>query len=297
MKFLVHKFHTCGANNNEGPTQELLDDCYKVTNNNVTSINGIQKFILQTSGDYIIEAHGAAGVGTSLAHPGGKGASVKGTFKLKKGSTLYVLVGQQGSVPGSNWGGPGGGASYVALKDSSSNYSFAQDNCYVTPLIVAGGGGGSGDDNSYNNPKNGTDATCEELVDGGGISNEYRAAGGAGFSNNSVNDNAKSFLNGGVSCIYKDEYGTSYGSFGGGGCSSDAGAGGGGFKGGDTGEYGERGFGGSSYNSGTHKTCKPGSNEGIGHVEIYYKASYCSQQFRRCSHHISFILFISVATK
>ena len=295
-KALFHNFTTCGAKNHVGPNQTAIDECYNDSSIKITSINGIQKFVIPISGEYIIEANGAAGYNSSLRYSAGKGASVRGTFKLRKGSTLYVLVGQQGYVPSDIWGGPGGGASYVAIKTCSSKYNFVFDNCFITPLIVAGGGGGSGDTNSGGLPKNGEDGTCEELEDGGGINNETQASGGAGFSINSANDKTLSFLNGSVSCTYTDSAGTSYGSFGGGGCSNNAGGGGGGFKGGDSGIYGARGLGGSSYNSGRSKSCKSGANIGLGYVTFYYKSWQCSQLQIRC-YRRSATLFLMIAIK
>ena len=292
-KTLFHNFTPCGAKNHVGPTQAAIDECYKDSSIKVTSINGIQKFVIPISGEYIIEANGAAGYNTSLQYSAGKGASVKGVFKLNRGSTLYVLVGQQGYAPTSNWGGPGGGASYVAMKTSSSKYNFALDNCYIKLLIIAGGGGGSGDTNSEGSPKLGEDATCEELEDGGGINYETDASGGAGFSKNSAGDKTKSFLNGGIACTYTDSSGTNYGSFGGGGCTNNAGGGGGGFKGGDSGVYGARGLGGSSYNSGRSKSCKKGANEGFGYITFYYKPYQCTQYRRSCNYgSVALILLI-----
>ena len=267
MKTLFHKFTTCSATNNVGPNQNAINNCYPGSKIRISSIQGIQKFIVPVTDYYVIEANGAAGYSTYFSS--GRGAKVRGTFKLKKGSIIYVLVGQQGYAPGSNWGGPGGGASYVAIKTNIKKYYFPLDNSYVTPLIVAGGGGGSGDDNHPGEPKYGEDATCNNLGDGGGYNNEDTSTGGAGFSFNSVNGKAKSFLNGGTTCTYTGVTGTSFGGFGGGGCSDNSGGGGGGFKGGNSDIPGARGTGGSSYNSGLYQTCIGGSNRGVGYVTFY----------------------------
>ena len=86
------------------------------------------------TGSYVIEAWGASGAegrGANEARPGGKGAYMKGTFSLTRGTLLKILVGQAGST--GNVGSPplpggGGGGTFIT---SSSN----------TALIVAGGGG------------------------------------------------------------------------------------------------------------------------------------------------------------
>ena len=84
------------------------------------------------TGDYRIEAIGAAGgygLNSNNGQYGGRGARLKGTFRLYKGETIQILVGQEGSINlnGNSFGG--GGGRFVVR---GSN----------TPLIIAGGGGG-----------------------------------------------------------------------------------------------------------------------------------------------------------
>ncbi|KAK3703585.1 hypothetical protein QZH41_006909 [Actinostola sp. cb2023] len=107
---------------------------------NVQVNNGFQTWTVPVSGNYVIEAFGAAGAngtckddnctGWSL---GGRGAKITATFTLKQGSQLRILVGQQGltNLDTSYSPGGGGGGSFVALADD-------------TPLVIAGGGGGGG---------------------------------------------------------------------------------------------------------------------------------------------------------
>ena len=54
---------------------------------------------------------------------------MKGTFRLSKGETIQILVGQEGGVNPQSQSSGGGGGTFVV---SGSN----------TPLIIAGGGGG-----------------------------------------------------------------------------------------------------------------------------------------------------------
>ena len=76
------------------------------------------------TGQYQAELCGASGVDNIFYNSkGGRGARVKGSIHLQKGTQLTVLVGQKAI------GGGGGGGTFVV---------FAAD---VSPLAVAGGGG------------------------------------------------------------------------------------------------------------------------------------------------------------
>ena len=84
------------------------------------------------TGDYRTEAIGAAGgygLNSNTGQYRGRGARIKGTFRLFKGETIQILVGQEGSINlnGNSCGG-GGGTFVVGGRN--------------TPLIIAGGGGG-----------------------------------------------------------------------------------------------------------------------------------------------------------
>ena len=83
-------------------------------------------------GDYKIEAIGAAGgydIYTNSGQYRGRGAKMKGTFRLLKGEKIQILVGQEGGINRQSHSSGGGGGTFVVR---GSN----------TPLIIAGGGGG-----------------------------------------------------------------------------------------------------------------------------------------------------------
>ena len=134
-------FTNAGATGSVGPTQTMVNTTYSNTSLNglVTVSLGIQSFTIPSTGNYRIEAVGAAG-GTqsySPGYPGGLGASMRGEFTFTTGTVLKILVGQRGedtrvntednAAPG------GGGGSFVYIIATSS-----------VPLIAAGGGGGGG---------------------------------------------------------------------------------------------------------------------------------------------------------
>ena len=129
-------FTTLGA---QGPTGPTDTSGYQGTTlqGKVTLDNGIQIWQVPMTGSYVIEAWGASGAqgqGKNEARPGGKGAYMKGTFNLTRGTLLKILVGQAGST--GNVGAPplpggGGGGTFIT---SSSNIA----------LLVAGGAGGGG---------------------------------------------------------------------------------------------------------------------------------------------------------
>ena len=94
---------------------------------------GIQQWTVPHTGQYRIEAVGAAG-GYSKKHNdsqyGGRGARMVGTFNLSKDELIQIIVGQEGGVRSIyNRSGGGGGGTFVVRESNTS-------------LIVAGGGGG-----------------------------------------------------------------------------------------------------------------------------------------------------------
>lgn len=98
----------------------------------VTLSNGIQQWTVPYTGDYRIEAVGAAGGYGKKSNNGqyrGRGAKMVGTFSLSKGEIIRILVGQEGGINYADYAAGGGGGTFVVR---GSN----------TPLIVAGGGGG-----------------------------------------------------------------------------------------------------------------------------------------------------------
>ena len=94
--------------------------------------SGIQQWTVPYTGDYRIEAIGAAGgynrqINSSQYR--GRGARMIGTFRLNKGEVIQVLVGQEGGINKGSYSSGGGGGTFVVRGAN-------------TPLIIAGGGGG-----------------------------------------------------------------------------------------------------------------------------------------------------------
>ena len=84
------------------------------------------------TGDYRIAAIGAAGGYDKYSRRGqfqGRGARIKGTFRLSKGETIHILVGQEGGINRKSLSSGGGGGTFVVRGGKK-------------PLIIAGGGGG-----------------------------------------------------------------------------------------------------------------------------------------------------------
>ena len=124
-------FTNLGASGRLGPTS--LGSYYsgQVHDGQVTLLSGIQQWTVPYTGDYRIETIGATG-GYGLRSNDqyrGRGARLRGTFRLSKGETIKILVGQEGSVTLKATSSGGGGGTFVVR---GSNM----------PLIVAGGGGG-----------------------------------------------------------------------------------------------------------------------------------------------------------
>ena len=295
-----YKFTNCGKIGIRGPDQSDADKCYLNTNVNVTIVGeGIQKWTVPFHGRYLIEAAGSVGHAACSSYSGGKGARYLAFFTLKEGDILYILPGQYGYISASNWGGSGGGATFVVKKEKMSDYYLTVDKAYVKPLLIAAGGGGSGDCNGAGSPKNGDPGHCETLDEGSGATNQGQASGGAGFVSDSKNGLTKSFINGGVAGYASDSSGYGYGGFGGGGNPFDAGGGGGGYKGSDSGSGSLRGFGGYSYNSGTFVKCESGVNQAAGFANIYLSTKLARKSacpvYRNNSFSMLFLLIIIVS--
>ena len=128
-------FTNLGASGRLGPTS--LGSYYsgQVHNGQVTLVSGIQQWTVPHTGDYGIEAIGAAGgygLNSNNGQYRGRGARIKGTFRLFKGETIQILVGQEGSTTLKSHSSGGGGGTFVVRESN-------------TPLIIAGGGGGMED--------------------------------------------------------------------------------------------------------------------------------------------------------
>lgn len=129
-------FTTLGA---QGPTGPTNTSGYLGTSleGKVQLKNGIQMWTVPNTGRYVIDAFGASG-GNGTCDScakwrlGGLGAKISGSFTLRRGQKLKILVGQKGAINPDFQpiAGDGGGGTFVTLMDNS-------------PLIVAGGGGGA----------------------------------------------------------------------------------------------------------------------------------------------------------
>ena len=277
-------FSACGLIGNKGPNQTTADNYYSEAENppDVIIHDGIQEWIVPISGVYIIEAAGAAGTEACQTSdryetPGGKGAVISSSYHLIKGESIYIIVGQMGYSSATNFGGAGGGASFVAKSNRSSKYTLTNVGRNVEPLLIAGGGGGSGDCNENTTAKAGLNGLCiTNQIEGNGTTVQENASGGAGFAHDA--NKAQSFLNGGSGGFTNGTNGTSMGGFGGGGNALDAGGGGGGYKGGDSLLRADGSEGGTSFSSGYLISCSEGKNDGPGYVNIYFQQPiYCFQ--------------------
>lgn len=131
---------------------------------NFNYTGSVSSFTVPNDGNYLIETWGASGgdnynnqtlTGNSHA---GRGGYSKGTIKLTKDTTLYVVVGGRGKygpryiAGGFNGGGSGalnssgsgGGATDVRLV-----YGTTDETSLKSRIMVAGGGGGTDDDNNH----------------------------------------------------------------------------------------------------------------------------------------------------
>ncbi|XP_066281282.1 leukocyte tyrosine kinase receptor-like [Branchiostoma lanceolatum] len=281
-------FTTLNTTGREGPTS--LGDHYLGQDHEklVTLQNGIQLFTVPDSGNYRIEAAGAAsGWGISGDKPHrGRGALMAGTFLLQKGEELKILIGQEGvrnTVTGGFSAG-GGGGTYVTKSDNS-------------PLIIAGGGGGGEQLGSHHAECDGTTARSGQAgysprdtfpggIDGHGatVGSGNVGGGGGGLLTNGGSsrqfggtdgtnggEGGYAFVNGGLGG--RAWYNNAVGGFGGGGGAYGRGGGaggGGGYSGGSRGDNVSDacGGGGGSYNAGTNPSGQDGANDGPGYVVI-----------------------------
>ncbi len=207
------------------------------------------------AGPVTIEVWGAQG-GISSGGGGGLGAKVQGTYN-SPGSTLSLIVGQQGGT--APYPAGGGGGSFVANGN--------------TPVLVAGGGGGA-----YQNWANpGASTILANAGNGTGGAQSNLGGGGGGFTVDGQPPiyGGRSFLNGGAggSRYPANEANCANGGFGGGGGSSMNGnfnaGGGGGYDGGKSGN-GNAATGGSSYINPAVTGSKhtPGTNSGDGKIVL-----------------------------
>ena len=125
-------FTSLGASGRHGPTSLGSHYTGQDHDGQVTLSSGIQHWTVPYTGEYKIEAVGAAGGYGTDSNNGkyrGRGARMIGTFNLSKGEIIQILVGQEGGINSAKKRSGGGGGTFVVR---GSN----------TPLIIAGGGGG-----------------------------------------------------------------------------------------------------------------------------------------------------------
>lgn len=245
----------------------------------------VQQFVVSgcvTSID--IDAYGAQGGNTN----GGLGARIQGSFSVVAGDTIFVLVGQQGTV--NVCGGPaassgGGGGSFIWKSNGPSR----------TLLVAAGGGGGGNtnwsggcvigiDASITNNGTQGNGVTSAVGGTGGnggsGVAPSGTGSGGAGWLTNGGNSTYGTgctggltypLFTGGAGSTTFGSFGEGDGGYGGGGGAVCGNGGGGGYSGGGGGEGNTcraGGGGGGSYNIGTSQTNTAASRLGNGIVYI-----------------------------
>lgn len=258
-----------GPNNTSGYKGSQLEG-------KVQLVAGIQIWSVPVTGLYSITAWGASGGNGTGASPrlGGRGARIKGHFKLNAGEKLKILVGQKGkcpSPPPQDSPGGGGGGTFVTKGNGS-------------PLVVAGGGGGGAKFESFNTSLNGDPGqVTENGTRHGGYggqggsrypkSSQIEGSGGGGYRGDGQPSGTctggQSYLNGGKGGNSFPEIAD--GGFGGGGASTSHPGGGGGYSGGGI-ESKEHEVtvagGGGSYNGGIMQENTGGVQQGDGKVDI-----------------------------
>ncbi|XP_022807921.1 uncharacterized protein LOC111344916 [Stylophora pistillata] len=262
-------FTNLNASGRFGPTRLGSHYTGQDHDGQVTLSSGIQNWIVPHTGDYRIEAIGAAGgydVHANSTQHKGRGARMIGTFSLKVG-VIRILVGQEGGINKKYRGSGGGGGTFVVRGAN-------------TPLIIAGGGGGV---NAVRSRHEGCDANTNtegnpgyKSWSGGSTGHGAQTAddgksggGGGGFYSSGRSgktfdgtegeggEGGKGFIQGGVGgrARYNDVDGGFGGGGGGGGWVESGGGGGGGYSGGSSGngEFNSCGGGGGSYNDGNNQ--------------------------------------------
>ena len=125
-------FTSLGASGKDGPTSLGSHYTGQDHDGQVTLSSGIQQWTVPYTGQYRIEAVGAAGGydnNQNSAQYRGRGARMVGTFNLSQGEIIQILVGQEGGIRKNGKSSGGGGGTFVVRESN-------------IPLIVAGGGGG-----------------------------------------------------------------------------------------------------------------------------------------------------------
>ena len=125
-------FTNLGATGKNGPTSLGSHYTGQDHDGQVTLSSGIQQWTVPYTGEYRIEAIGAAGGYDKYPNSTqyrGRGARMIGTFSLCKDEIIQILVGQEGGINSVKRSSGGGGGTFVVRGSNAS-------------LIIAGGGGG-----------------------------------------------------------------------------------------------------------------------------------------------------------
>jgi hypothetical protein len=166
-EFKSHTFTTAGKIGPIGPTLSEVKEAYSSVSwaQNSEFLNmtkqGIQEWKVPATGEYTIQAVGAAGGDSVDGAKGGNGIDLSITTTLNKDEIIKILVGQKGISGNSNKisDPPGGGGGTFVVRDIK------------TPIIVAGGGGGAssyGRYSSFSGNKNGGNGVITTKGGGGG---------------------------------------------------------------------------------------------------------------------------------
>lgn len=146
----------------------------------------IQEYKVLETRDFTIELWGGSG-GSPTRDRGGLGGYVRFNHTFSSGTTLYIVVGDEGKCPTNNdtptsheyttggkgyctysinttvCGCDGGGASIIAVPVSSSNKPTSLEDLFDTSkfniVAVAAGGGGAGSRGGFGGPAWGSDAS------------------------------------------------------------------------------------------------------------------------------------------
>ncbi|XP_022801226.1 uncharacterized protein LOC111338927 isoform X1 [Stylophora pistillata] len=262
-------FTSLGASGRFGPTSLGSHYTGQDHDGQVKLLSGIQQWTVPYTGDYRIDAIGAAGgydTYTNSAQYRGRGARMIGTFSLNKGEVIQILVGQEGGINSQSTSSGGGGGTFVARGSNR-------------PLIIAGGGGGlatassrhpgcdastgSSGNPGYNSWSGGSNGHGAKAGDsdysgggGGGFYSSGRSSKQFGGTGGYGGEGGKGFLQGVVGGRARQH--NISGGFGG-GAGADGygggGGGGGGYSGGSSGKFirDSCGGGGGSYNAGKNQ--------------------------------------------
>lgn len=220
-------------------TTKYPSQSWFTSTSNFNTTSNIQYWTVPTTGNYTLIAAGAAS-NNWTSYTGGRGIVVSNTYSFTAGTTLKILIGQQGTnttgYTSGNYAGYGaGGGTFVTTTSNAA-------------ILVAGGGGNpfniistvGGDAVTTTSGSNGTAGGTGGTAGSGAAATTSDHNGGAGLLGNACGDAsttvAQAYIKGGKG----GTYGQPNGGFGGGGTIG----GGGGYSGGACINFGQSGWGG-----------------------------------------------------